>query len=84
MKLPSIAEIRKAIVAAVGLAGMAVTAGFLHGRLLIDVESGIAILTALLNYQIPNKPAKPALGDPVFAPDPAPAVVQPPQPAAQV
>lgn len=73
MKLPSIAEIRKAIVVVLGVAGMIVTSGLVHGRLLLDVTAGVGVLTALLAYQIPNKPAVPALGPPVFAPDPAPA-----------
>jgi uncharacterized membrane protein YdjX (TVP38/TMEM64 family) len=60
MKLPSIAEVRKFIAAAVGVLAEAVAFGFLHGALLHYAGIIIAAAAALGVYVVPNAQPAPA------------------------
>ena len=56
MKLPSLAQIRKAAVAAVGLLAEALNAGLVHGTAARWAAVVIAAATAAGVYGVPNKP----------------------------
>ena len=56
MKLPSLPEIRKAIVAIVGFAAMVLDAGLVPSNIAKWVAAGIAAATALGVYVTPNAP----------------------------
>jgi hypothetical protein len=54
-KVPPLAQIRKAVINGIGLAASLVTLGVLHGRVLLDVNMAIAVLTAVVHYRVPNE-----------------------------
>ena len=57
-KLPPVGEIRKAIVNATGLVAGLVSLGLFHGAVLVDVNAGIAVATAVVHYLVPNATPK--------------------------
>lgn len=58
MKLPTLAEARKFIVAASGAVAEAVSLGVLHGSAEKWTTAVIGIVTALITYGVPNAGAK--------------------------
>lgn len=56
MRLPSLAEMRKAGAAVGGVAAMLIAQGVLHGTAEHVVEAVLAVLTAVGVYQVPNGP----------------------------
>lgn len=54
-KIPSIGEVRKALVALSAVVGEALTLGVLHGSAQHWATVGIGLVGAVLTYVIPNK-----------------------------
>jgi ABC-type lipoprotein release transport system permease subunit len=59
MKLPSLADVRKALVAIVGVAALLVSAGVLHGTAETIANTILAVATAVGVYVTPNGAAAP-------------------------
>lgn len=54
MKLPTLAECRKFLVALIGVAGNLLAAGLLHGNAEQSVIWAVSIATAVLVFLVPN------------------------------
>jgi hypothetical protein len=54
--LPTIAQVRKALVNIAGLATSLIMLGFVHGQALVITNSVIAVLVVIAHYQIVNAP----------------------------
>lgn len=59
MKLPSVAEVRKAAAALAGVIGQVVALGLLHGTALHYAQVAIAVATFVSVFVIPNAKAEP-------------------------
>lgn len=64
MSIPSLAQIRKAVVAVVGVAALLASTGTLHGTAETIVNAVLAVATALGVYATPNAAAAPPPSDP--------------------
>jgi hypothetical protein len=58
--MTKLAEIRKALVAALGLVAQAASAGLLHGRALAVAEAVLGLATAAGVYVVPNGATNPS------------------------
>lgn len=56
MALPTIAQVRKALVNVAGLATSLIMLGFVHGQALVITNSVIAVLVVIAHYQVRNAP----------------------------
>lgn len=63
MKLPTLGEVRKGIVAVVGFATVIVSHQVLHGTAETVVEAVVSIGSAILVYWVPNAPIQGTLPD---------------------
>lgn len=62
MRAPTIAEMRKTAVAAVGVLAQAIALGVLQGSVLHSAQLVVAAATAFGVYQVPNERAKVEVG----------------------
>lgn len=63
MKLPTLGEVRKGIVALVGFATVIVAHNVLHGTAETAVETIVSVGSAILVYWVPNAPIQGTLPD---------------------
>jgi hypothetical protein len=58
MKLPKIAQVRKALVGAAGVLAQVIELGVIHGSALHYAQVASGVLAAVLVYVVPNQPAQ--------------------------